>query len=141
MGLVHGFGQKLEFFSIVCVWTKQAEKYCLLIFQIEKKVFFNVKISFQIKWQNWNFCNGVSPWFSSKIRIFFIVCFWTKQAEKYCFLILQIEKQAFFNIKISSRKNGKIRIFAKGLVYGFGQKLEFFPQFVFGQNRPRNIVC
>ena len=43
----NGFGQKFGFFSIVCVWAKQGEKYCLLIFQIEKKVFFNIKMSFQ----------------------------------------------------------------------------------------------
>ena len=37
-------------------------------------------------------------------------------------------------------KSGKNSNFLKGLVHEFGQKLEFFPFFVFGQNRLRNIV-
>ena len=39
---------------------------------------------------------------------------------------------------ISFQKVEKIRTFSK--VHEFGQKLEFFPYFVFGQNRLRNIV-
>ena len=38
---------------------------------MEKKGSFKVKISFQKSGKNSNFCNGVSPWFWSKIGIFF----------------------------------------------------------------------
>ena len=34
----------------------------------------------------------------------------------------------------------KIQIFEKGLVYGFGQILEFFPTFYFMQNRSEKCV-
>ena len=44
-------------------------------------------------------------------------------------MIFQNEKTPFQAIKTRSSKRGKIAIFPKGLVYGFGQKLAIFPSF------------
>ena len=50
-------------------------------------------------------------------------------------------KQAFLdNINIDL-KEGKIVIFAKGIVHDFGQKVEVFSSFVFIKNRSRKRVC
>ena len=45
--------------------------------------------------------------------------------EKTIFDVLY-SKQTFLNNKISVSKNPKISIYPKGLVHGFGQKLEIF---------------
>ena len=37
-------------------------------------------------------------------------------------------------------KKSKIGIFAKGMVYDFGKKVEVFPSFVFIKNWSRNLV-
>ena len=46
-------------------------------------------------------------------------------------------KNAFLTYKNKKFKKSKIDIFAMVLV----KNLDFFPYFVFGLNRPRNIVC
>ena len=51
------------------------------------------------------------------------------QARKMCFAIFQNEKTSFQAIKTRSSKRGKIAIFPKRLVYGFGQKLAIFQNF------------
>ena len=75
-GLVHRFFQKLEFFPYFVFGQNKPTKYCLLIFWIEKKAFFNIKISFPKSGKNSNYCKGVSQWFWSKISIFSILGFW-----------------------------------------------------------------
>ena len=46
-------------------------------------------------------------------------------------------KNAFLDYKNNKLRKSKIGIFPKGLVPGFGQKLELFPSFYLRQNRPR----
>ena len=72
---------------------------------------------------------------------FFHVCFLGKISLQILFADTLNRKEGFLEHKNVFSKVENIRIFAKGLVDGFGQKLEFFPYFVFGQNRLRNIVC
>ena len=48
-----------------------------------------------------------------------------------CFTIFQNVKTPFQAIKSRTSKSGKIVIFPKGLVNGFGQKLTIFPSFFF----------
>ena len=57
-----------------------------------------------------------------------------------CFQIFQNEKTLFQAIKTRTSKSGKITIFPKGLVHGFGQKLTIFPSFFLRQYRPRKCV-
>ena len=58
---------------------------------------------------------------------FFHSLFLGKIVREILFADILDRKEGFFNLKIYFQKSGKIRIFAKGLVHGFGQKLEFFP--------------
>ena len=62
------------------------------------------------------------------------------QARKMCFTIFQNEKSHFQAIKPRSSKSGKIAIFPKGLVHGFGQKLAIFPKFLLRQYRRGKCV-
>ena len=70
-----------------------------------------------------------SPWFWSKTVHFSMFFLKVIQPRKMCFTIFQNAKTSFQAIKTRSSKSGKIAIFPKGLVYGFGQKLAFFPSF------------
>ena len=71
-----------------------------------------------------HFFIGVNPWFSSKIRNFFLVCFSLKKVSICNFMILFMEKKAFQTMKISFSYSQKICIFRKELTYDFGQKFE-----------------
>ena len=75
------------------------------------------------------FSKGVSPWFRSKTGHFSMFSLKVIQVRKMCFTIFQNEKSSVQAIKTRSSKSGKIAIFPKGLVYGFGQKLAIFPSF------------
>ena len=46
----------------------------------------------------------------------------------------------FLALKTRNLESGKIEIFSKGLVYGFGPKLAIFPSFYFRKYRPRKCV-
>ena len=49
--------------------------------------------------------------------------------EENVFLDILERKNAFLGYKNKRSKSGKIAIFPKGLVHGFGQKLAIFPSF------------
>ena len=49
-------------------------------------------------------------------------------------------KQTFFDDKDKNFKSHKNRIFPKGLIHAFGQKIQFFPLLLFGQTRTTNKV-
>ena len=51
---------------------------------------------------------------------------------------LDRKKTGFFYYKEKNFESPKNRIFSKGLTHAFGQKLQFFPLFVFGQKKTRN---
>ena len=52
-----------------------------------------------------------------------------------------VRKQAFLDNINMDLKEGKIEIFAKGIVHDFGEKVEVFSCFVFSKNRSRKSVC
>ena len=87
-GLVHRFFQNLEFFPYFVFGQNKPTKYCLLIFWIEKKAFFNIKISFPKSGKNSNFCKGVGPWYFQKVEFFPYFVFLEKKVKKSCLLIL-----------------------------------------------------
>ena len=68
-GLVHGFGQKFEIFSMFLFLAKSASKMCLTIITREReKECLDSKIRKLKKSKNLdNFSKGVGPWFLSKI--------------------------------------------------------------------------
>ena len=98
-----------------------------------KNALLGYKIKNFKKWKNCHFSKGVSPWFWSKIGHFSIFFLKVIQARKMRFTIFQNEKTCFRAIKRKSSKSGKIVIFSKGLVHGFGQKLGIFPNFFLRQ--------
>ena len=52
------------------------------------------------------------------------------------FTIFENEKTQLYAIKTRSSKSRKIDNFPKGLTYGFGPKMAFFPKLFFRQYRP-----
>ena len=84
-----------------------------------QKIFPDYKNKRLKKWKNWDFFKGVSPWFWSKIGNFSTFLISAKYARK-------ISLRIFQTIKTRILQSGKIGIFPKGLVDGFGQKLAIF---------------
>ena len=104
-----------------------------------KHAFLGCKHKTFKKWKNCHFSKGVSPWFWSKIGHFSMFFLKVIQARKMCFTIFQNEKTPFQAIKTRSSKSGKIAIFPKGLLPGFGQKLAIFPSFFFWATQARKM--
>ena len=59
--------------------------------------------------------------------------------EKVFYDILD-ERNGFLDYKNMKLKKSKYRVFPKGFVYGFGQKLVIFLDFYFTENRPEKCV-
>ena len=60
--------------------------------------------------------------------------------QKSVFHDILKRQNAFLALKTRNLKSGKIEVFSKGLVYGFGPKLTIFPCFYFRKYRPRKCV-
>ena len=69
------------------------------------------------------------------------VWFYAKYNQKKYLVTFFLEKKPFWTILRRIEKEGKIGIFAKGIVHDFGQKVEVFSSFVFIKNRSRKSVC
>ena len=52
-----------------------------------------------------------------------------------------VKKQAFLDNRNKDLRKPQNCLFAKGLVYDLGQKVEVFSSFVFIKNRSRKSVC
>ena len=93
-----------------------------------KSAFLGYKNKNFKNWKNCHFSKG--PWFWSKIGHFSMFFFKGNVGQENVFYdILEQKKYPFQAIKTRSSKNGKIPIFPKRLVHGFGQKLAIFPSF------------
>ena len=64
----------------------------------------------------------------------------SKISKKRRLLAFCVENKPLSTMKTSIYKSGKICIFPKGLVHGFGQKFELSSFFGFKQNRPKQAV-
>ena len=128
-GLAHGFSKKLAIFPSFIFKGNIGQENVFYDILERKNAFLGYKNKKFKKWKNCHFSKGVSPWFWSKIGHFSIFFLKVIQARKMCFTIFQNEKTPFQAIKTRSSKSGKIAIFPKGLVHGFGQKLAIFPSF------------
>ena len=127
-GVSPWFWSKIGHISKFFSKTIQQRKMCFLKFQNEKVPFQAIKTrtSKTGKIAIFPKVHG----FGQKLAIF--PCFFLKviQARKMCFTIFQNQKKNPFQaIKTRSSKNGKIAIFPKRLVHGFGHKLAIFPSF------------
>ena len=79
-GLVQGFDQKIDLFLITFFfWAKKQERNILFIFWIEKKVFWTSKVKFSQSRKKSTFFKGVSLWFLSKNRPFFLYVFFEQK--------------------------------------------------------------
>ena len=136
-GLTLGFGPKLAISQ--SFFRHYSSGKCVLRYSRTKKRLLGYKNSMFKKWKNLDFCEGVNPWFWSKIGHFSIFCFQALQPRKMCFTIFQNEKTPFQAIKIACSKSGKIQIFAKGLTLGFGPKLPFFHLLFLGNIFQENV--
>ena len=76
--------------------------------------------------ENWKFCER------------FVLC---KIHPEKVFGDVFVRKQAFLDNINMDLKEGKIGIFAKGIVHDCGQKVEVFSSFVFIKNRWRKSIC
>ena len=85
------------------------------------------------------FLKGLVHGFGQKLATFPSFSLKVIQARKMCFTIFQNVKTPFQAIKSRTSKNGKIAIFPKGLVHGFGQKLAIFPCFFKGNIGQENV--
>ena len=84
------------------------------------------------------FSKGVNPRFWSKNLLFFLYLFSVKEGLEITFNNVLDRKETFFDHKNKIFQRLKNRIFPKGLTHAFGQKLQFFTLFVFGQKKTRN---
>ena len=87
------------------------------------------------------FSKGVNPCFWSKNAIFFHYLFSLKiRVEERVNNVLKRKKKTFLDCKNKIFHSPKNRIFPKGLTHAFGQKMQLFSLFVFGQNKSKNNV-
>ena len=70
--------------------------------------------------------------FGQKFAIFSLSCFFRSNRPEKVF-----HELAILDNKISNLKSGKICIFAKGLVHGFGQPFQIFFSIFLDQIRPK----
>ena len=129
-GLVHGFGQKVTIFPSFFFGNTGQENVFYDILE-RKNLFLSYKNKKFKKSKNCHFFQRGQSMVLVKNWPFFHVFLKVIQARKMCFTIFQNEKTPFQAIKTRSSKRGKIAIFPKRLVYGFGQKLAIFPSFFF----------
>ena len=112
---MHGFCQKMDFIRIRFFFSKKERKKNFLIFWIENKVFWTSKVKFSQSRKKSTFCKGVSPWFLSKNRPFFICFFLAKKAREKHFLIFWIENKVFWTSKVKFSQSRKKSTFCKGV--------------------------
>ena len=92
--------------------------------------------------KNQDFSKGDSRWFWSKIEDFSTFLFQAIQPRQMGFIIFQNEKTTFQAIKPTTIHSQKIEIFPKGLVHGFGQKLQILKLFLLRpQSQGKWVLC
>ena len=71
---------------------------------------------------------------------FFHLLYLSKIDREKVFADVLDKKEAFKDYKNNGLRKSKIRIFPKGLVHRFDQKLEISSTLIFMQNRPRKSI-
>ena len=123
---------------IFVFWSNKATKNRFVFkFWIKKNTFWTRKRTFLKTLTNRNFLGGLVHGFVQKIELFIMYVFWANQERKDRFLIFSIKKNAFQTRKMEFQKSLKNRLFAKGLVHCFCQKIDFFIIYVFCENLAR----
>ena len=102
--------------------------------------FLNYKNSIFKTWKNCYFCEGVNPWFWSKIGSFSIFLFLSIIGEENVFYDILERKNAFLNYKNSIFKKWKNWDFCKGPNPWFWSKIGHFSIFFFRHYRAGKCV-
>ena len=106
-----------------------------------KETFFDYKNKNFSASQKWRFRKGLTHASGQKNAIFFHYLFSLKiRVEERVNNVLKRKKKAFLDCKNKIFHSPKNRIFPKGLTHAFGQKMQLFSLFVFGQNKSKNNV-
>ena len=137
-GITHGFGPKMAIFHIF-FQTIQARKMSFTILQNEKTPFYAIKTGSSKSRKIAIFPMGLTHGFGPKMAVFPTPFFQAIQSKKMSFKIFQNEKTSFYAIKTRRSKSRKSDIFPKGLTYGFGPKMAFFPSFFLDSEGQENV--
>ena len=98
--------------------------YLLRYFSTKKRLSRLSKQEVQ-KSKNWHYSKGVNPWFWSRNGDFSNLFFFLGNiGQENIFYDILPRKNAFLGYKIKNFQNRKIDIFANGLTYGFGPKVQ-----------------
>ena len=92
-GLFHGFFQNIEFLTM----RIKPEKNVFWYSGLKKEWFWEKKSKVLKKSRKSKFSKGVSPWFLSKNRTFYHVCFLGKSGQKTSFLDILDRKECFLD--------------------------------------------
>ena len=119
------FVKKSTFFHMFLLSIK-GQKETFFDILDRKECHLDLKSEVLTKSKNIDILEGVSPWLLSKNRPF-LCLFFNKKSQQEHFLIFWIGNKAFWTWKVKfSQSPKKNRHFAKGLVYGFCQKIDLF---------------
>ena len=135
-GLLHGFCQKLELFTMCIFCANEATKDCFFNIVDRKECLLDKKVTFQKKSGKSKFSKGLSPWFLSKSRTCYHVCLLGKSSQRRSFFdILDLKKCSLDQKKWRFKKLKKNGTFPKRFVNGFCVKIQLFTMCVFWANQ------
>ena len=100
-----------------------------------KKAFLGYKNKKFEKSKNWHFSKGVNPWFWSKNRQVFQICFFRQDRPGKCLLRYSRTKNAFLGYKNNKFKKSKNWHFSKGVNPWFWSKNGHFSMFLVQKNK------
>ena len=127
--------KKWIFFFWICFWSKKGLEIRFKDVLDRTESFYDYKNNiFQ------GLKNGIFPCFWSKKCNFFLDFFSVKTGLEIRFNDVLDRKETFFDCKNNIFQRPQNRTFPKGLTNTFGKKMQFFPFFLFGQNKTRNKV-
>ena len=109
------------------------------MFLIEQKVFDYKNNIFQ-GLKNGIFPLGLTHAFGQKMQSFILDLFSVKTGLEIRFNDVLHRKETFFDCKNNIFQRPQNRTFPTGLTNTFGKKMQFFPFFLFGQNKTRSKV-
>ena len=119
-GLLHGFCQKLELFTMCIFCANEATKDCFFNIVDRKECLLDKKSDVSKKVRKIEIFQRVSPWFLSKSRTCYHVCLLGKSSQKRSFFdILDEKKMLFRPKKVTFQKTKKKSNFSKAVCQWF----------------------
>ena len=125
------FWSKIGHFSIFLFLSVIGQENVFYDILERKNAFLNYKNSIFKKWKNCDFCQGINPWFWSKIGHFSMFFFLGSIGHQNVFYDILERKNSFYGYKNRKLKKWKNWDICKGVIPWFRSKLAFFPSFFF----------